>query len=106
MYSGKEFLSQYTVQQIMNGRFNRLCFERYCGITEHILRQIIEDWVECKKEVPDYFFHELGDVNVELILSGIPNIICRSQNLWTLTNSKDQTGCIYIYGDEFRLYTK
>uniref|UniRef100_A0A1I7WGG5 F-box domain-containing protein n=1 Tax=Heterorhabditis bacteriophora TaxID=37862 RepID=A0A1I7WGG5_HETBA len=83
-----------------NYRWQRLI---NCCLSEHALRRIIEEVLECKRDIECYTFKVQKRIDVDRLLDGLPNIQKITERQWTLRDIKDQVMKLSIV-NEFLIF--
>uniref|UniRef100_A0A1I7XCR4 Leucine-rich repeat domain-containing protein n=1 Tax=Heterorhabditis bacteriophora TaxID=37862 RepID=A0A1I7XCR4_HETBA len=76
-----------------------------CLLTEHGLRRILEEVLDCRRDIVSYDFTLQKVIDVDRLLDGLPNIERIDEDCWNLRNSRDQIMELHIENNYFSCYT-
>uniref|UniRef100_A0A1I7WHG9 Uncharacterized protein n=1 Tax=Heterorhabditis bacteriophora TaxID=37862 RepID=A0A1I7WHG9_HETBA len=80
--------------------YSTLCLER-CRISEYALRRFHEEMLDCRREIYAFEVKLQDEINVDRLLSALPNIERILERQWNLRNIRGEIMEIRIENDRY-----
>uniref|UniRef100_A0A1I7WBM7 RNA polymerase II transcription factor B subunit 5 n=1 Tax=Heterorhabditis bacteriophora TaxID=37862 RepID=A0A1I7WBM7_HETBA len=80
--------------------YKTLCLER-CRISEYALRRFHEELLDCSRKIYAFEVKLQDEIDVDRLLSALPNIERIGERQWNLRNIRDEIMEIRIENDKY-----